>query len=134
MDITDFYKDERLQWLRYVLNPSGEMPTVRDWHRLLKFANKQALTGILLPTQRPENLDRDLLLNWFGTCQLIEVLEGGNFGQYSLRYHGKDGFYYRGMMEAWRMAWLMDTATREVMARLVSKMKTALRHTIKIAK
>ena len=72
MDITDFYKDERLQWLRYVLNPSGEMPTVKDWHRLLKFANKQALTGICMPSQWPEDLDWDIVIEWIGACQQIE--------------------------------------------------------------
>ena len=72
MGRTDFYMDERLQWLRCVLNPSKEIPTVRDWPKLLKFVNEQALTGICIPSQRPEYLDRKLLLKWISTCQGIE--------------------------------------------------------------
>lgn len=64
--------DERLQWLRYVLNPSGKIPAVSNWQRLLEFADEQALTGICMPTQRPENLDQNLLLEWIGVCQQIE--------------------------------------------------------------
>lgn len=72
MGIIDYRNNERLQWLRYVLNLSGAMPTVSDWHGLLTFAEEQALTGICMPSQRPENLSQELLLKWIGTCQLIE--------------------------------------------------------------
>lgn len=72
MGTTDYRKDERLQWLRYVLEPSGAMPAVSNWQKLLEFADEQALTGICMPTQRPMNLDQDLLLEWIGSCQLIE--------------------------------------------------------------
>lgn len=72
MGITDSYMDERLLWLRYVLNPSGKIPAVSNWQRLLEFADEQALTGICMPSQRPKNLNQDLLLEWIGACQLIE--------------------------------------------------------------
>ena len=62
---------------------------------------------------------------------LNDILEGGNFGHYSQRYHGRKGFYFRGMVEAWRMVGLMDMAPREVMARMVSKARTAVRHLIR---
>lgn len=72
MDTTDYRKDERLQWLRYVLEPSGVMPSVGNWQKLLEFADEQALTGICMPTQRPDNLGQEQLLEWIGTCQLIK--------------------------------------------------------------
>ena len=72
MDITDKYSIDALAWLRYALKPSGSMPSISDWKKFLDFADKQALTGICLPSQRPDNLCQDLLLEWIGTCQLIE--------------------------------------------------------------
>lgn len=72
MGIIDYRNDERLQWLRYVVNPTEAMPAVSNWQRLLEFADEQALTGICMPSQRPENLGQELLLEWIGTCQLIE--------------------------------------------------------------
>lgn len=63
---------EAIQWLRYVLNLSTEKPTVRDWSVILSFANKQALSGICLPDQCPDNLAKDILLQWIGQAQLIE--------------------------------------------------------------
>lgn len=32
---------EGLAWLRFVLNPTDDMPTVNDWVALYKFADKQ---------------------------------------------------------------------------------------------
>ena len=61
--------------------------------------------------------------------QLLEdILEGGNFGHYSQRYNGRNGFYYRGMLEAWRDLKLLPMAPREGTARLVSKLGTAVKH------
>lgn len=65
-----------------------------------------------------------------GKRLLNDILEGGNFGHYSQRYHGQKGFYYTGMVEAWRMVGLMDMAPREVIARLFSKAVTAVWHAI----
>ena len=65
-----------------------------------------------------------------GRRLLDDIFEGGNFGFYSKRYSGRKGFYYRGMVEAWRMFRLMEMAPREVMARMVSKARTAVRHAI----
>jgi hypothetical protein len=71
MEKTNNYK-EALEWLRYVLNPDMTMPTVSDWSALTVFAEKQALIGICLPEECPENLSKDLLLQWIGLVQLIE--------------------------------------------------------------
>lgn len=72
MVIIDYEKDERLLWLRYVLNTSLTMPKVKDWSALVSFAEKQALIGICLPNSCPENLSKDLLFQWIGQVQLIE--------------------------------------------------------------
>lgn len=69
---TDFKQDERIQWLRFVLNPETEMPRVQDWPALLTFAEKQAIKGICLPEDLPDNLPKDVLLQWIGEVQLIE--------------------------------------------------------------
>lgn len=63
---------EALKWLRYVLNPNTEMPEVRDWSALYAFAERQALIGICLSEECPENLSKDLLLQWIGQVQLIK--------------------------------------------------------------
>lgn len=72
METTDYQKDERLQWLRYVLEPSGTMPAVSDWQGLLDFAIKQALTGICMPLHCRENIDKVLLIKWIRACLRIE--------------------------------------------------------------
>lgn len=48
------------------------MPAVNNWPALMAFAEKQALTGICLPEECPDNLPKDLLLQWIGQVQLIE--------------------------------------------------------------
>ena len=63
---------ETLAWLRFKLNPDAEMPAVTDWPALIAFAEKQALTGVCLPDERPENLNQMLALQWIGQVQLIE--------------------------------------------------------------
>lgn len=65
-------ESEALAWLRYVLNPETEMPAINDWPALMAFAEKQALTGICLPEECPDNLSKGLLLQWIGQVQLIE--------------------------------------------------------------
>lgn len=69
---TDFLQDERVQWLRYVLNSNAEMPPVKDWAALLAFAEKQSVSGICLPEDVPVNLPKPVLLQWIGQVQLIE--------------------------------------------------------------
>lgn len=66
-----------------------------------------------------------------GKLLLNDIVEAGNFGHYSERYHGKSGFYYRGMVETWRNMRLLSIAPREGTARLRSRMKTAIRHVIR---
>lgn len=63
---------EALNWLRYVLNPNTEMPTVTDWAALFLFADKQKITGICLPDNSCKNIENNLLLQWIGTTHLIE--------------------------------------------------------------
>ncbi len=63
---------EFLSWLRYTLNPNTKLPIVKDWLAVFAFAEKQALTGICMPVERPKNLDQALVLQWIGQVQLIE--------------------------------------------------------------
>lgn len=63
-----------------------------------------------------------------GSRLLDDVLEGGNFGQYSERYKGKTGFYWMGMVEAKRIIELMNYAPCEAGFCLLRKMKTAILH------
>lgn len=72
MERIDKRDAEALNWLRYVLNLDTTMPMVNDWSALLAFAEKQALTGIFLPEECPDNLPKNLLLQWIGQVQLIE--------------------------------------------------------------
>lgn len=69
---TNTNQAEALTWLRYILNPNTEMPTISDWSAILSFAKKQALTGICLPQKSPENFPKGLLLQWIGLVQQIE--------------------------------------------------------------
>lgn len=69
---SEMRSNEAIQWLRFVLNPSMSVPTVSDWNSLLEFSEKQALTGLLLPLEPPENICKDLLLQWIGETQLVE--------------------------------------------------------------
>lgn len=75
MGITDFCRDERLQWLRYVLRPSGKMPAVGDWQRLLEFSKRQAIVGVCDPTRfdaaRP---DAEVLFEWIGLVEQLKEL------------------------------------------------------------
>lgn len=68
----DKQSQEALRWLQYILNHESEMPPVTDWRTVIAFAQKQALTGICIPTECPENLSKELLLQWIGQVQLIE--------------------------------------------------------------
>lgn len=72
MERIDKRDAEALKWLRYVLNLDTTMPMVNDWSALMAFAKEQALTGIFLPEKCPDNLPKNLLLQWIGQVQLIE--------------------------------------------------------------
>lgn len=65
-----------------------------------------------------------------GRKLLDDVLEGGNFGKYSERYRGRNGFYWMGMVEAKRILELMDFAPCEAGFCLLRKTRTAIRHGI----
>ena len=63
-----------------------------------------------------------------GQQLLIDILDGGNFGQYSQRYKGKKSFMWRGMVEAKKVLLLSYFAPCEAFFRLFHKMKTAVKH------
>lgn len=93
MERIDSY-NEALNWLRYILNPNSEMPVVHDWLALMSFAEKQALTGICLPEECPENLPKIQLLQWIGQVQQIEhqnVLLNKRVGQLFVMFE-KEGY------------------------------------------
>lgn len=62
---------------------------------------------------------------------LRDILEGGNFGHYSQRYKDRSGYYQRRFVKAWHVISLLPMAPREGIARLLSKVGTALRHVFK---
>lgn len=64
-----------------------------------------------------------------GQQLLTDVLDGGNFGKYSLRYKGRTGFYWRGFIEARRLLSMMSFAPCEATFCLLRKVKTAVKHT-----
>jgi len=63
-----------------------------------------------------------------GESFLKDVLDGGNFGKYSQRYKGKNGFYWKGMVEAKRVLALSNIAPCEASFCLLRKIKTAVKH------
>ena len=72
MGKTELKQDERIQWLRFVLNPSLPMLSVHNWQRLLRFAERQSIVGVCDPSRfddlRP---DKKVLLEWIGRVALI---------------------------------------------------------------
>lgn len=72
MEKTDLNTAQALHWLRYVLNPDTEAPTVSDWAAIYVFARKQALIGICVPQIRQESMPKRILFEWIGQVQLIE--------------------------------------------------------------
>lgn len=66
-----------------------------------------------------------------GRRLLDDILEGGNFGQYNFLYDGKTGYYSKGVAETRRIVSLISISPRECIARIGSKMKGAIIHTIK---
>lgn len=63
----------------------------------------------------------------FGRKLVFDILEGGNFGYYSQRYKGRNGYYQRRFVNAWRVLMLLRIAPREGIARLLGKMGTGFR-------
>lgn len=63
--------------------------------------------------------------------QLLEdILDGGNFGRYSQRYKGKNGFYWRGTIEAQRLLSMRYFSPCEAVFSLIRKMKSAVKHVV----
>lgn len=64
---THILGDERVQWLRFVLNPSSEMPDIQDWERVFQFSCRQAIAGICSPIPyEAAQMEKDLFLRWMG--------------------------------------------------------------------
>lgn len=64
--------DERLQWLKYVLNPALPLPVIQDWKGLYEFTQKQAIAGVCTPTQfKDVRPDIGILYEWIGLCRLL---------------------------------------------------------------
>lgn len=74
MGTTELQEDERLQWLRFVLNPGLPLPEVKDWRGLLEFAKKQAIAGICSPTRFGEvRPDTETLFEWIGLTEQLKA-------------------------------------------------------------
>lgn len=69
---TDIINNEAIKWLRYVLNPDMEMPSVSDWKAVLEFADKQALIGLCLRDVCAEYLPEDDYYGWVGLLFQID--------------------------------------------------------------
>lgn len=64
---------EGLAWLRFVLNPTGDIPTVRDWKALYEFADKHKITGVCDPTKYDVKIGIDALSLWLGDLEQIKA-------------------------------------------------------------
>lgn len=74
MGIIELHKDERLQWLRFVLNPKQPLPEIQDWQGLFEFTQKQAVSGICSPTRFDEaRLDSAVLYEWIWTVEHLKA-------------------------------------------------------------
>ena len=91
---TEIIHTEAFQWLRYLLNPETEKPSVPDWKVVLEFAEKQALTGIFLHDSWSDCLTEDEYYEWISEIFLIEqdnkVLNKHIESLFSML--GRDGF------------------------------------------
>ena len=63
-----------------------------------------------------------------GQRLLTDMLDGGNFGKYSQRYQGRQGFFRKGFVEARRVYALTGLAPCEALSCLVRKMVTAVNY------
>lgn len=66
-------KDEWLQWLRFVLDPSKPQPIISDWKTFYDFATQQAIIGICDPTRFDVRMPQDLLFRWIGDLQTVRA-------------------------------------------------------------
>ena len=108
METIDRNTQEALAWLRYTLNPVGEIPIVSDWEALLAFARKQRIAGVCSPTAFPVALDRAKIRQWMSIIdgirkqyarelnrmdELCRVLEGAGFTFCILKGQGNARMY-----------------------------------------
>lgn len=73
MEKTEKRFSEGLAWLRFVLNPMGDMPAVSDWNALYKFADKQKITGVCNPTKYDVKIGIEALSLWLGDLEQIKA-------------------------------------------------------------
>ena len=74
MDTIDYKTDERLRWLRFVMNPGLPMPEIKDWQGLFDFAVHQTIAGICSPMQYDNaRLNKAVLLKWIRLTRLLRL-------------------------------------------------------------
>ena len=74
MGTTELQKDERLQWLRFVITQELPLPEIQDWKRLFVFIQKQAIAGICSPTRFDEvRPDTEVLFEWIGLTEQLKT-------------------------------------------------------------
>lgn len=70
---TQILNDERIQWLRFVLNPSSNVPVIQDWEGVFRFSRRQAVAGICSPIQFDSvRIEEKLSLKWKGVLVVIQ--------------------------------------------------------------
>lgn len=69
----DFQFHEGLIWLRYVLNPTGDLPVVSDWKAMYEFADKHKIIGVCNPTKYDVRIGIDALSLWIGDIEQIKA-------------------------------------------------------------
>lgn len=88
MGKTELNHDERIQWLRFVLNQACPQPEIHDWRGLLDFVDRQAITGVCEPSRFCSvRMDEDVLFEWIGTVEQIRGLNDILNKKTAILYH-----------------------------------------------
>lgn len=61
------------EWLRFVLNPDSEEPSISNWKEVLVFSERHAIIGIFDPTRYDVRMPQDLLFTWIGCLQAVKA-------------------------------------------------------------
>lgn len=72
METIDRNIQEAFAWLRFALDPVGEVPVVTDWEALLAFAQKQRIAGVCSPADFPFQIEKTILRQWGKIVMTIE--------------------------------------------------------------